>query len=79
MPAAAMDLCGSFQHTYRCSSSWVETGNRIRMPASALDSLVDKGMEYPWLFELCNPLTGKTSHCGVLEFTFEEGFVLLLM
>ncbi|XWS50715.1 hypothetical protein CRYUN_Cryun12cG0110600 [Craigia yunnanensis] len=75
--AAGLDVCGSFQHTYRCSSSWVETGNRILMATSALDSLVDKSMEYPWLFELCNPLTGKTSHCGVLEFTSEEGFVLL--
>ncbi|KAK6276557.1 hypothetical protein POUND7_006266 [Theobroma cacao] len=41
------------------------------------DSLVDKRVESPWLFELCNPVTGKTSHCGVLEFTSDEGFVLL--
>lgn len=47
------------------------------MPASALDSLISKGVEYPWLFELRNPSTGKSSHCGVLEFTSDEGFVLL--
>ncbi|XVF53927.1 hypothetical protein PTKIN_Ptkin05aG0139500 [Pterospermum kingtungense] len=71
------DDIDSFQHTYRCYSSFLETGNKIVMPASALDSLLHKGVEYPWLFELCNPSTGKVSHCGVLEFTSEEGFVLL--
>ncbi|EOY20991.1 Ubiquitin fusion degradation UFD1 family protein [Theobroma cacao] len=75
--AAAMELDSSFQLTYRCSASRVELGNRILMPLSAFDSLVDKGVESPWLFELCNPVTGKTSHCGVLEFTSDEGFVLL--
>ncbi|XP_007036506.2 PREDICTED: ubiquitin fusion degradation protein 1 homolog [Theobroma cacao] len=75
--AAAMRLDHSFQHTYRCSSSRFEFGNRILMPLSAFDSLVDKGVESPWLFELCNHVTGKTSYCGVLEFTSDEGFVLL--
>ncbi|WRX17803.1 Ubiquitin fusion degradation protein Ufd1-like - like 3 [Theobroma cacao] len=75
--AAAMELDSSFQHTHRCYASRVELGNRILMPLSAFDSLVDKGVESPWLFELCNPVTGKTSHCGVLEFTSDEGFVLL--
>ncbi|OMO82536.1 Ubiquitin fusion degradation protein UFD1 [Corchorus capsularis] len=66
-----------FEHTYRCSFSPYDIGNRIIMPQSALPSLDEKNIEKPWLFELCNPLTGKISHCGVLEFTSDEGFVLL--
>ncbi|OMO68547.1 Ubiquitin fusion degradation protein UFD1 [Corchorus olitorius] len=66
-----------FEHTHRCSFSPKDIGNRIIMPQSALPSLEEKSVEQPWLFDLCNPLTGKISHCGVLEFTSDEGFVLL--
>ncbi|KAI5390457.1 hypothetical protein KIW84_075679 [Lathyrus oleraceus] len=34
-------------------------------------------IEYPMLFELRNPSADKTTHCGVLEFTADEGTVSL--
>lgn len=34
-------------------------------------------VEYPMLFELCNTQTGTLTHCGVLEFTAEEGNVYI--
>lgn len=34
-------------------------------------------IEYPMLFQLSNVSFEKTSHCGVLEFTADEGLVYL--
>ncbi|CAK7325964.1 unnamed protein product [Dovyalis caffra] len=47
------------------------------MPPSALHLLAMLEISYPMLFELHNTLTGHVSHCGVLEFTAEEGFICL--
>ncbi|KAI5390789.1 uncharacterized protein LOC127103112 [Lathyrus oleraceus] len=73
-----------FEHTYRCFSvssldrPILECGDKIIMPASALERLARMNIEYPMLFELRNPSSAdRTTHCGVLEFTADEGTVSL--
>ncbi|KAK7312464.1 hypothetical protein VNO77_36340 [Canavalia gladiata] len=72
---------GGFEHTYRCYSvsfiekSSLENGDRIIMPPSALDKLVYLEIEYPMLFELRNPDAERVTHCGVQEFTADEGII----
>lgn len=51
----------------------LEDGDKILLPASALHELAQMNVEYPMLFELSNPRLGKRTHCGVLEFSAEEG------
>ncbi|KAI8325146.1 UFD1-domain-containing protein [Martensiomyces pterosporus] len=59
-------------------------GGKIFLPASALDELIRLEIMYPMLFSLrgTSPASsgageGKITHCGVLEFTAEEGRVYL--
>ncbi|XP_073156550.1 uncharacterized protein [Henckelia pumila] len=69
----------SFEQAYRCypasfiDKSHIENGGKVIMPPSALDRLVSLHIDYPMLFELQNAYTERASHCGVLEFTAEEG------
>ncbi|XP_015952599.2 uncharacterized protein LOC107477148 [Arachis duranensis] len=66
----------NYYHCYPVSStekSNLESGNKIIMPPSALNNLLYAGVEYPMLFEMRHLSNGKFSHCGVLEFTAEEG------
>ncbi|EOA27423.1 hypothetical protein CARUB_v10023557mg [Capsella rubella] len=73
----------SFEQCYRCypvmfiDKAHLEKGDKIIMPPSALDRLASLHIEYPMLFRLSNDSVGKTSHCGVLEFTADEGIVYL--
>ncbi|XP_058755672.1 uncharacterized protein LOC131628881 [Vicia villosa] len=73
----------AFEHVYHCFSvsslnrPILENGDKIIMPASALDRLSRLNIEYPMLFELKNSSAERTTHCGVLEFTADEGTVLL--
>jgi ubiquitin fusion degradation protein 1 len=68
-----------FDRTYSCFSmamsgkGHLEDGDKILLPASALHELAQMNVEYPMLFELSNPRMGKRTHCGVLEFSAEEG------
>jgi len=72
-----------FTQTYRCysvamlgppKSTQLESGGKVILPASALDMLARLRIEYPMLFELSKASQpSKKSHCGVLEFTAEEG------
>lgn len=68
-----------FEEQYQCYSMAVsgrahlEEGDKILLPPSALDTLARMSVEYPMLFELTNPSLGKRTHCGVLEFSAEEG------
>ena len=68
-----------FEEQYHCFSmafsgrSNLEDGDKILLPPSALDTLARMNVEYPMLFELTNYSTGKRTHCGVLEFSAEEG------
>ncbi|KAJ2867038.1 ubiquitin fusion degradation protein [Coemansia aciculifera] len=54
-------------------------GGKIFMPASALEELSRLEIVYPMLFKLENDeaTTSRRTHCGVLEFTAEEGRVYL--
>ena len=51
----------------------LEEGDKILLPPSAFDTLSRMVIDYPILFELTNEPLGKSTHCGVLEFTAEEG------
>lgn len=48
-------------------------GDKILLPPSALGAISQMEVEYPLLFELKFDLLGKKTHCGVSEFTAEEG------
>lgn len=45
------------------------------MPTSALDRLENLNIAYPQLFQIKNPSTERVTHCGVLEFNADEGFI----
>lgn len=73
-----------FVHHYFCHSfsaiqrHELDKGNKILMPASALDCLSALSIHYPMMFSIQNIYDesgGRTSHCGVLEFTAEEGSI----
>lgn len=51
----------------------VDRGGRIFLPPSALDQLTRLNIIYPMLFKLTNPQKDRITHCGVLEFTADEG------
>ena len=51
----------------------LEEGDKILLPPSAFDKLSRMEIDYPMLFELTNEPLDKRTHCGVLEFTAEEG------
>lgn len=68
-----------FEAKYYCRSTAligrdVDEGDKIILPPSALDKLARMNVEYPMLFEISCNFTGRKSHCGVLEFSAEEGF-----
>ena len=68
-----------FETQYSCFSAamagrtGIDEGDKILLPPSALDVLARMNVEYPMLFELRNDALGKKTHCGVLEFSAEEG------
>lgn len=49
-------------------------GDKIFLPPSAFERLARMVIEYPMLFEVTNLRSGRKTHCGVLEFSSEEGF-----
>ncbi|KAM6596314.1 hypothetical protein CsatA_006838 [Cannabis sativa] len=73
----------SFKRMYRCyppsflDKPHLENGDKIIMPPSALDKLAFLHIDYPMLFELRNNSAERVSHCGVLEFTSEEGIICM--
>lgn len=68
----------SFEQSYQCypvsfiDKPQLENGDKVLLPPSALDHL-----DYPMLFELYNAATEHRSHCGVLEFTADEGMLYM--
>ncbi|XBI61852.1 hypothetical protein VPH35_042592 [Triticum aestivum] len=52
-----------------------DDGNRVVMPASALDGINSALVEYPLVFRVQNAATLDATNCGMLEFGAEEGFV----
>ncbi|GMR48609.1 hypothetical protein PMAYCL1PPCAC_18804, partial [Pristionchus mayeri] len=51
----------------------INYGGKILLPSSALDVLIRLNIQYPMLFKLTNTRNGSMTHCGVLEFSAEEG------
>ena len=49
----------------------------VILPSSALHELARLSISYPMMFMLSNPQMGKKTHCGVLEFSAEEGLCYL--
>jgi len=47
------------------------------MPPSALDQLTRLNIVYPMLFKLTSTTSGRTTHCGVLEFVADEGKIYI--
>lgn len=68
-----------FDEQYHCYSAayadkgHLEQGDKILLPPSAFDILARLQVDYPMLFQLQSPDKGTLTHCGVLEFTAEEG------
>lgn len=50
-----------------------QKGDKILLPPSAFDTLARLQVDYPMLFRLTSSTENRTTHCGVLEFTAEEG------
>lgn len=69
----------SFDEQYHCYSvayadkAHLEGGDKILLPPSAFDTLARLQVDYPMLFRLQSSEKGTMTHCGVLEFTAEEG------
>jgi len=74
---------GVFESTYRAfplafiDKQSAEYGDKVILPPSALERLASLHIEYPMLFRVENQATGRTTHCGVLEFVAQEGHVYL--
>ncbi|KAL3782925.1 hypothetical protein HJC23_004904 [Cyclotella cryptica] len=68
-----------FEEQYHCYSAayadkpTLEQGDKILLPPSAFDILARLQVDYPMLFQLQSQDRGTLTHCGVLEFTAEEG------
>lgn len=68
-----------FDEQYHCYSvayadkAHLEGGDKILLPPSAFDTLARLQVDYPMLFQLQSSQRGTMTHCGVLEFTAEEG------
>ncbi|CAD7704238.1 unnamed protein product [Ostreobium quekettii] len=74
---------GTFEARYRVypmaflDKPGAEEGDKVILPASALDRLASLHVEYPMLFHVEAPGAGRKTHCGVLEFVADEGNVYL--
>jgi ubiquitin fusion degradation protein 1 len=51
----------------------LEKGGKICLPQSSLIALGRLNIQWPMLFEIRNDAAGTKTHCGVLEFSAEEG------
>ncbi|PAV76206.1 hypothetical protein WR25_21346 [Diploscapter pachys] len=51
----------------------INYGGKILLPNSVLDQLVRLNIQYPMLFKITNPELSTFTHCGVLEFSAQEG------
>eukprot|EP00759_Apiculatamorpha_spiralis_P014082 PhF_6_TR20816/c0_g1_i1/m.29948/K14016/UFD1; ubiquitin fusion degradation protein 1 len=59
-----------------CAKDSIDVGGKIILPNSAMITLAHLHISYPMLFNVRSS-KGKLSHCGVLEFTAEEGTVVI--
>ena len=76
-------LAGTFDEQYRCYSVAMlgkpefENGDKIVLPPSALAQLTQLRVSYPMLFRVGNAAASRSTHCGVIEFSSEEGRVYM--
>ena len=59
------------------SKEKIDWGGKIILPHSCMEELARITITYPMMFKITNPTNGKSSYCGVLEFTAEEGKVIV--
>ena len=77
-PRAPAAPSGAFKRDFRSypvsfiDKSELERGDKIVLPPSALDALARLNITFPMLFQLSSR-DGKSTHCGVQEFSAEEG------
>ena len=73
----------SVSATFRCYSvsvlgrAEVEEGDKVVLPASFFERLTLAEVQFPMQFRAVNTSLGTSTHCGVLEFTAEEGRVYM--
>ncbi|MBA0784808.1 hypothetical protein Gotri_028160 [Gossypium trilobum] len=75
-----------FEQDYRCLplsfhdkiNDDLSVGNRIIMPSTDLEFIIENQVPLPLQFEIHNLSEGKFSHCGVLEFSGHEDGVVFL-
>mmetsp|Transcript_20924 Transcript_20924/g.45434 ORF Transcript_20924/g.45434 Transcript_20924/m.45434 type:complete len:396 (+) Transcript_20924:87-1274(+) len=86
MPGAGGYAPRKFEEQYHCYSvaycdkAHMEKGDKILLPPSAFDTLARLQVDYPMLFKLTSMGSDgreRRTHCGVLEFTAEEGCVYI--
>ncbi|EFA75188.1 ubiquitin fusion degradation protein UFD1 family protein [Heterostelium album PN500] len=74
-----MPATGKFNQNYCvmniaiAGKAHLESGGKILLPPSALNTLSRLHIQFPMQFEISNTDKHRSSHCGVLEFTAEEG------
>ncbi|MEW5300017.1 MAG: hypothetical protein WDW36_002980 [Sanguina aurantia] len=74
---------GTFEAFYRAmpvafiDKQSAEFGDKVILPPSALERLASLHTEYPMLFNVESSTSGRSTHCGVLEFIAEEGVVYM--
>ncbi|CAN1307060.1 Ubiquitin recognition factor in ER-associated degradation protein 1 [Linum perenne] len=77
------EIAQKFEQCYTCCTlsgtgkDHLEQGGQIILPGSTLEELLERDVSYPMLFEIRNESKEKVSHCGVSEFTAEEGKVMM--
>ena len=55
----------------------LEKGDKIILPPNILQKLSGSEIKGPMVFEVKNPNSQKKSHCGIMDFTADEGCVYL--
>ena len=62
---------------YQLESNQYESGGKIVLPSSVLERLTRMNIEYPMLFKLTHYDSKRYTHCGVIEFSAQEGKVYI--
>ena len=62
---------------YQLESNQYESGGKIVLPSSVLERLTRMNIEYPMLFKLTHCDSERYTHCGVIEFSAQEGKVYI--
>jgi ubiquitin fusion degradation protein 1 len=58
---------------FKGGSQDMDDGGKILLPPSALDVLSRLQISWPVFFYVRNPALNRSTHCGVQEFTADEG------